>query len=83
MKKIKLTEAQFHLLLKEAAASKAPDFKGGDIVEYPGSEVTTTAPVTNQNGDKEYGKLPTGDEVDKMMPNNDAWKHFGIRGAYR
>ena len=56
MNKIKLTEAQCHLLLKEAAASKAPDFKGGDILDYPSSEVTTTAPVTNQNGDKEYGK---------------------------
>ena len=42
-----------------------PNFNGGDLKEYPGSEVSTTANETNQDGELEYGHMPTSDEFAK------------------
>lgn len=67
--KIKLSEEQFNRLFKEDI-----EFKGGDMKEYPGSEVTTTTPIDSVDGkEKEYGHLPTADKVADEMPNNHPW----------
>lgn len=72
MKLIKLTESQFKTLLESNGAS-APDFKGGDLKEFPGSEVSTTANVTNQDGRLEYGKPIDTDMVQKTLTIQNYW----------
>jgi hypothetical protein len=70
MKIIKLTESQFKTIL-EANGVVAPNFDGGDLKEYPGSEVSTTANVTNQDGELEYGFMPTTDKyANTQTPQN-------------
>ena len=64
MKKILISEAQFGRIFED---SKVPDFNGGDIEEYPGAEVNTTAPVTNSDGDIEYGKSPTANKITRKL----------------
>lgn len=64
--RIIISEEQFkHLIESELA----PNFNGGDLHEYPGSEVSPTANVTKPNGEEEYGKpMNTGtDRVAKKM----------------
>ena len=80
MKLIKLTESQFKTLL-EANGVSAPNFEGGDLKEFPGSEVSTTANVTNQDGELDYGKQPTSDEIAKMQTIQNYWAnaHNGAR----
>lgn len=60
MKVIKLSESQFQHLIKEN--SLVPAFNGGDIKEYPKSEISTTTTITNNDGELEYGEQPTSDE---------------------
>ena len=43
MKIIKLTESQFKTILEANNGVVAPNFDGGDLKEYPGSEVSTTS----------------------------------------
>ena len=64
MKKILISEAQFARIFED---NKVPDFNGGDIEEYPGAEVNTTAPVTNSDGDVEYGKPTTADKITRRL----------------
>ena len=79
MKLIKLTESQFSSLL-EAAVGNAPDFNGGDIKEYPSSEVSTTANVTNANGEIEYGKPTTTDKISDTLSIQNFWAN-GCRSS--
>ena len=71
MKIIKLNESQFQRVFEGKNASNVPSFNGGDMKEYPGSEVMTTSHVTNSNGEIEYGKQPTTDDfADQMTTQN-------------
>lgn len=76
MRRIKLTESQFKNLLESNSIS-APDFQGGDIKEYPGSEVSTTSNVTNQNGEIEYGKPTDTDKIQKTLTLQNYWANRG------
>lgn len=80
MKIIKLTESQFNTLL-EANGVSAPNFDGGDLKEFPGSEVSTTSNITNQDGELEYGHMPTSDEFAKTQTIQNYWAnaHKGAR----
>ena len=82
MKLIKLTESQFKTLL-EANGVSAPNFEGGDLKEFPGSEVSTTANVTNQDGELEYGKQPTSDEIAKIQTIQNYWANSSLRNNIR
>ena len=64
--KIKITEEQLKRIIE---SELAPSLNGGDLHEYPGSEVSPTANVTKPNGEEEYGKpFSTGtDRVAKKM----------------
>ena len=64
--RIIVTEEQFAKLLE---AEIAPNFNGGDLVEYPGSTVSPTANMATPDGDAAYGKpMNTGtDRVAKKM----------------
>lgn len=76
MRRIKLTESQFKNLL-ESNSIGAPDFQGGDIKEYPGSEVSTTSNVTNQNGEIEYGEPTDTDKIQKTLTLQNYWANRG------
>ena len=78
MKIIKLTESQFKTIL-EANGVVAPNFDGGDLKEYPGSEVSTTANVTNHDGELEYGHMPTSDEFAKTQTIQNYWANSSLR----
>ena len=78
MKLIKLTESQLKTLL-EANGVTAPNFDGGDLKEFPGSEVSTTANVTNQDGELEYGKQPTSDEIAKIQTIQNYWANASLK----
>lgn len=82
MKLIKLTESQFKTLL-EANGVSAPNFEGGDLKEFPGSEVSTTANVTNQDGELDYGKQPTSDEIAKMQTIQNYWANASLKNNIR
>ena len=64
--RIKITEAQFKMLVESEASLS---FDGGDLKEYPESEISTTTNVTKPNGDLEYGRpMNTGsDKVTKKL----------------
>lgn len=66
--KIRITEEQFKMLLETELSTT---LNGGDLREYPGSEVSPTANVTKPNGELEYGKpMNTGtDRVAKKLSN--------------
>jgi hypothetical protein len=80
VKKITITEEQLHRLFEENTAS-GPTLNGGDLKEYPGSEVMTNANVTDSDGDLKYGKPKTADKVQKDICNNSFWANptRGIR----
>ena len=82
MKLIKLTESQLKTIL-EANGVTAPNFDGGDLKEFPGSEVSTTANVTNQDGELEYGKQPTSDEIAKIQTIQNYWANSSLRNNIR
>lgn len=79
-KKIIVNEAQFVKLI-EANSPSAPNFDNGDIKEYPGSEVSTTANVSDTEGVPQYGKQPTSDEIQNTMAIQNFWAntHKGIQ----
>lgn len=72
MKTIKINESQFYKIF-EASDAKAPDFNGGDVHEFNGSEVATTANVTNIDGDETYGKQPTTDKLADDLTTQNFW----------
>ena len=59
MKIIQLNEEQFLRLFEDA---NVPNFNGGDIKEYPGSEVSSTSSVHDNDGELEYGIMPDTDK---------------------
>ena len=59
MKTIILNEESFRLMLE----SLVPNLDGGDLKEYPGSEVSTTTYVTNSEDEYEYGEMPDTDKI--------------------
>ena len=79
MKTIKLNEKQLFKLIETKGVS-APSFDNGDICEFPGSQVTTTSNVHNADGDIEYGKQPTSDDVQDMLALQNFWAN-GRRGT--
>lgn len=72
MKRIIISENQFNRLM-EANSEDAPTFDNTDIKEYPGSEVSTTAHVTDPDGDIKYGKQPTTDKVQRSISPQSWW----------
>lgn len=62
MKTIRINEAQFQRLL-EINGTEAPSFEGGDIKEFPGSEVSATTNISDVEGNPKYGKPKTTDKV--------------------
>lgn len=70
--KIKLTEEQF-IRLMEANGVSAPSFDGGDIKEFPSSEVGTVSNVINSDGDLEYGKPTTTDDFSDSLTIQNYW----------
>lgn len=72
MKKIRITEEQMNRLF-EGNGSAAPNFNGGDLKEYPGSEVLATSNVHNSDGELEYGNPTDTDKVQKDICNNAFW----------
>lgn len=79
MKTIKLNENQFIKLL-ESNGDGSPNFLNGDLKEYPSSEVTTTANVTNSDGELEYGKPTDTDKIQKTLAMQNFWAN-GRRGT--
>lgn len=79
MKKILISESQFSRLFED---SNVPDFNGGDIEEYPGSEISATAHVTNADGDTEYGKEPTTDDIANKLTPQQWGAKSGRRGGF-
>jgi len=74
MKTIRLTESQLHRLI-ETSSTNVPNFDNGDIKDYNGYEVTATSNVTNQDGEKEYGKPTT---TDKFQSNLTTQNNYGL-----
>lgn len=60
MKVIKLRESQMMRLIE---SETAPNFNDGDIKEYPGSEVSTTTAVHDDDGNPKYGKQEDTDDI--------------------
>lgn len=71
MKVIKLTESQFKKIIM--FESTVPSFNGGDLKEYPGSETSVTANVTNSDGEKEYGEPTDADKIQKKLAIQNYW----------
>ena len=61
MKIIMISESQFNKLM-EGEGACIPSFNGGNMKKYIGSEVSTTANVTNADGELEFGEQPTSDD---------------------
>ena len=72
MKTIHLTESQF-IRLMESNGISYPNYEGGDLKEFPGSEVFTTCNVTNSNGELEYGKPVDTDDVQDDLTIQNYW----------
>lgn len=72
MKIIRLNENQLFKLL-ESNSNSAPNFNNGDVKEYNGSEVMTTANVTSPDGEEEYGKPTDADKIQKSMAMQNFW----------
>lgn len=75
--RIIITEKQLKRLL-EGEDNGAPTLKGGDLVKYPGSQISTTANVTRPDGEEEYG-LPkdTNDIASNLTSNNPRRTGYG------
>lgn len=79
MKIISLTESQLRRLIE---AETAPNFNGGPVKEFPGSEVSTTTAVSDADGNTEFGKPEDTDEIlgDFLTPQDGWWGRNGGRG---
>lgn len=80
MKVIKLTENQLTKLINEIGA---PSFDGGDLPEYRGSEVYTTANVSNEDGDDEFGHMPSSDEFANTQTPQNWYRANASKGTYQ
>lgn len=76
MKRIQISESQYSRLFE---AETVPMYDDGDIREYPGSEISTTAVVTSSDGEPEYGEQPVGDELGNTLTP----QQWGARGGRR
>lgn len=76
--RIIVSENQFSRLL-ELTSHEAPTFNGGDIKEYPSHEVATTANVSTDDEDIEYGKPTTADKIQQTLTPQNYW--YGRNGA--
>lgn len=72
MKIVRLNENQLIKLL-ESNTNSAPNFNNGDVKDFVGSEVTTTANVTTPDGETEYGKPTDTDKLQKTMAMQNFW----------
>lgn len=79
MKIISLTEGQLKKLIE---AETAPNFNGGPVKEYPGSEVGISTAVSDTDGNPEFGKPEDTDEIlgDFLTPQDGWWGRNGGRG---
>lgn len=80
MKIIKLQESQLQRLIESQGDSIAPSFNGGDMKEYPGSQVSTSTHITNSNGEKEYGEQPTTDKFANQQTTQNYYAN-GLKNA--
>ncbi len=72
MKTIRINEEQFRRIL-EMNGSNAPSFEGGDIREYPGSEINATSNISDSEGNVKYGKPKTTDKIQKTLTTQNYW----------
>ena len=72
MKTIIINEGQFKRIL-QMNEDEVPNFDGGDLKEYPSSEVTVTNNITNSEGNKKYGKPKTTDKIQKSLTTQNYW----------
>lgn len=70
MKHIIINEHQFSILMENEAA---PDFEDGDIKEYSGDEISTTATVQDDEGNPKYGKMHDTDQLGNFLTNQNWW----------
>ena len=70
MKQIIIIEHQLSML-KENDAS--PDIEDGDIQEYCGHEISTTATVHDNEGSPKYGKMHDTDQLGNFLTNQNWW----------
>lgn len=79
MKIIRLTESQLKRLVE---SEMAPNFNGGTVKEYPGSEVSTTTTVTDSDGNPKFGKPRNTDRAlaDTLTPQCGWWNRNGGSG---
>lgn len=77
MKRVQISESQYSRLFEDSGS--IPMLDDGDIREYPGSEISTTAVVTSSDGEPEYGKQPVGDELGQTLTP----QQWGARGGRR
>jgi hypothetical protein len=80
MKIIKLTECQFQRIFEGKNGNIAPSFNGGNINEYPKNEISTTANVTKNDGDIDFGDAPTTDKIANQMTTQNYYAN-GLKTA--
>lgn len=74
MKKIKLTEAQYRRLFETSIASG--DYGESEVPDFFGSEVMTSLPTPDEDGDKEFNPGPTTKRFANMH-SYDGWWGMG------
>ena len=80
MKSIIISETQYNRLIN-LVEENIPDLDDGDIKEFPGSEVSTTSTIHDQNGNPKYGKMPTTDKIgNEVTPQGWMSSHRAGRG---
>lgn len=76
-----ITEQQLGLM-KRIVESESLMLNDGDVEEYGNpSEITTSATITDTNGDIKPGKDVYGDEISKFEANND-WRNTMVNRCY-
>lgn len=71
MKKIKITESQYKRIFESDGVVGLD--ANSDIKKYNPSEVSTTANITDPDGNTEYGKPIETDNVSKQMVIQNWW----------
>lgn len=78
MKTIRINESQFNRLL-EVNDSDVPSFDGGDIKEFPGSEISATTNITDVEGNPKYGKPKTTDKIQNSLTTQNYFGNINRR----
>lgn len=77
---IKLKEEQLKLLNMLIEGDAAPDFEDGDIKEFGNpSEVSTTATITDDEGNPKYGKMNDTDKLGDFLTKQNWWGRVNSR----